>query len=191
MRRIIPLALLILSFLTAGAQAASPAPYGLQWGQTPEALRLSGITLVKAGTEGNFDIYVTDSLPYNLAEAEVYRLLFARDGSGLQQVTMEGRTYPSDWQGAVGKAEYARIKLLIAQNYGAPQRVVESNLAATLDRPTAFYSCLMMKTCGAFATIWRKNDGSGIVLMLQGLSSESGRLVVTAEGPDFAKSSAK
>lgn len=191
MRRIILLVLLFLSSATGAAFAASPAPYGLQWGQTPEALRLSGITIVKAGSEGNFDIYVTDRLPYNLGEAEVYRLLFARDGSGLQQITMEGRAYPSDWQGAVGKAEYARVKLLIAQSYGAPQRVVESNLAATLERPTAFYSCLMMKSCGAFATIWRKSDSSGIVLMLQGLSSESGRLVITAEGPDFASASAK
>lgn len=171
--------------LHSPAAHAQAAPFGLTWGASPEQVKAYSVAMVKAGEDTRFSIYLAESLPAPSGEAEAYKLLFAKDGRGLQQIVMEGRPYRSDWQGARGKGQYARLKGLISKGYGPPQRTKENNLAATLKKSTAFYPCLMSRQCGIYASIWRLPDGSAIALRLEGLSSDSGRLVVTAEGPEF------
>lgn len=174
-----------LFVLCSPAAQAQTAPFGLTWGMNPEQVKAYSVAMVKAGEDSRFSVYLAESLPIPAGEAEAYKLLFAKDGRGLQQIVMEGRPYRSDWQGARGKGQYARLKGLISKGYGPPQRAKESNLALTLKKSTAFYPCLMSRQCGIYASIWRLPDGGAIALRLEGLSSDSGRLVVTAEGPEF------
>lgn len=117
------------TFLLAGCLMIAPpyvgiaqeAPFGLQWGATPEEVRSLGAELkVDGGKQFGASFSVT-KLPKALADQEGAFLSFGFNNR-LWRITAFGKAVENEPHGATLKSRYGQLLEALMPKYGAPTR---------------------------------------------------------------------
>lgn len=168
--------------LPATANTA-PGPFGLDWGVTPEEVRNAGVVTTPHKSFSNISAHGASRLPQGHAYGKAYSLMFDAD-FGLQRVTLISEAISGDRDGAEGKIQYSLLKKRLTKQYGEPIAHIESAGEAFRLLPHEFYPCIAISDCGHWMTVFNGPGSAGrIVLEMHGISTGTGYLTVTHEGP--------
>ncbi len=174
-------ATLALAAITAFAEPA-PAPFGLTWGISAQALSEGGITLKAGERKGNLLSMTTRELPLDLEHAELYFLLFD-DEAGLVKVQYVSSLIHGDPNGMHGRERYRELKLALSEKYGLPE-VHEIFGLAEFTGPDQFYQCLNDEKCGWWHSTYRHGD-LAVRLELNGTAEGTGFVTLQYESAEF------
>lgn len=172
-------------FFLATASAAAeppPAPFGLTWGVSAQALRDDGVKLKDGERKGNLHSMTARKLPLDLEHAELYSLLFD-DKAGLVKVQYVSSLIEGDPNGMHGRERYRTLKLALSDKYGLPE-VHEIFGLAEYTGPDQFYQCLHHDKCGWWHSTYRPGD-LAVRLELHGTEKGAGFVTLQYESAEF------
>ena len=112
--------------------------------------------------------------------------MFFGDRDGLHRVMMISKPISGDATGEIGRHQYDLMKISLTRQHGVPVHVAElAGVTYDID-PEEFYSCLSLRGCGSWTTIFRGDDpGEYIQLSLNGTSMDRGYISISYESPDW------
>lgn len=177
------LVILAILPLSAMAQDAFPAPFGLTWGAS--AVDLGKLGFVARGDAKNgMRTMISASAPKPWSRAESYIAIMYHDH--LVKIVVQSESVTNDLGGSEGKKLYEDVKATLTAKYGPPASHTEDSGRKLYENYDEFYQCLDYSGCGLYDTIY-KYEGGVIGVRLQGQSRGKGFLSVQYESPEFAK----
>lgn len=171
---------IIVLILANNAYAAEiMAPFGLQWGESKQALKKKGVVYEKCTTNLSLTICTTNKPLKSVSFGDIYQLIFDSK-QGLQKVIMLSNDITDDITGSEGKALYSKVKSSLVKKYGE-SKDYEYNGLKLYDEYDEFYQCLAYSGCGSWLSLWEPSGGGTALVSLEGLGRGKGYLKLTYE----------
>ena len=157
-----------------------PAPFGLSWGMSINALNKVGFK--NAGASGGFQFLESVTTPKPWSKGDEYLAVIYKNK--LVKVIVYSKKITGDLYGREGKKLYGNVKSLLTNKYGEPRDSTELVGLKLYKDSDEFYQCLKYSGCGHYMTVF--NYGSGDVgLELKGVSRGEGLVKIMYENSSF------
>ena len=178
---------IIIFILVNNAYAAETetlAPFGLNWGESKQKLKKSGVVFDKCTTELGLSICSTKKPIKPVSFGDIYQLVFDSK-RGLQKAVMLSNDITDDITGREGKELYGKVKNSLVKKYGEAKDYEYSGLKL-YDEYDEFYQCLAYSGCGSWLSFWEPVNGGTVSVSLEGLGRGKGFLKISYESKKWA-----
>lgn len=159
----------------ASAVAAAAGPFGLNQGDTAEAI--SKLAPLKKGTQPG--LYIAGSLPQGHQDLEAYWLVIA-PGEGLCKINAWTPNKKTSVYGDEVQAEFKRWQEALTSKYGAPKKFDFLRVGSIWDEPRDWTMGLARKerTLAAFWEIPASEGGDVGSVKVQAVAVNSGNFMI-------------